>query len=103
MPNALTNVATARPAVSATAATATGITTAVATPAAGQAVDQRLQQQPLADERRCRAAARKRASAPTPNSAVVAGMRGAQAAERVQVAGAGGVQRPTRRPGTAGS
>ena len=54
MPNALTNVATARPAVSATAATANGIDDRRRDPGRGQPVDQRLQQQPLADERRAR-------------------------------------------------
>ena len=50
MPNALTIAATPSPVVSATAPTASGVVSATAVPWPGRAMDQRLQQQPLADE-----------------------------------------------------
>ena len=103
-PNAFTNVATASPAVSATAATASGSMTAVADAAAraarGRAPAAAATRETNAGAGRQRRARRAR---PSPNAAVVHRHAGAQPAERVQVTGAGARAAPSRPPGTAAS
>ena len=96
-PNALTNVATPRPAVSATTATANGIATRPRRSLRRRADHGSVPAAAATPRRtRCPAAARPPQSAPTANKAVVAGIRDTSPPRPVQIAYAGRAQ---HRPG----